>query len=252
MTKKTETKQSFFGFQQVDEENKKKMVEEIFDTVSSDYDLMNDILSLGAHRLWKRAAVNSCKLRPNYKVLDLAGGTGDMVKLMSSKVGEKGLIILSDINKKMLETGRDNIIDKGINNVISVLLDAEELPFKENSFDVISIAFGLRNLSNKQRSLESVLHCLKPGGEFVILEFSKPTNDYIRELYDLYSYEILPKVGEIVANSEESYRYLAESIRMHPNQEELLKLMQDTGYTSCQYENLSNGIVAIHKGIKPK
>ena len=136
MTKKTESKQSFFGFQQVDEENKKKMVEEIFDTVSSDYDLMNDILSLGAHRLWKRAAVNSCKLRPNYKVLDLAGGTGDMVKLMSSKVGKKGLIILSDINKKMLETGRDNIIDKGINNVISVLLDAEELPFKENSFDV--------------------------------------------------------------------------------------------------------------------
>ena len=160
MTKKTESKQSFFGFQQVDEENKKKMVEEIFDTVSSDYDLMNDILSLGAHRLWKRAAVNSCKLRPNYKVLDLACGTGDMVKLMSSKVGKKGLIILSDINKKMLETGRDNIIDKGINNVISVLLDAEELPFKENSFDVISIAFGLRNLSNKQRSLESVLHCL--------------------------------------------------------------------------------------------
>ena len=154
MTKKTESKQSFFGFQQVDEENKKKMVEEIFDTVSSDYDLMNDILSLRAHRLWKRAAVNSCKLRPNYKVLDLAGGTGDMVKLMSSKVGKKGLIILSDINKKMLETGRDNIIDKGINNVISVLLDAEELPFKENSFDVISIAFGLINLSNKQRSLE--------------------------------------------------------------------------------------------------
>ncbi len=252
MTKETKTKESFFGFHRVDARSKKKMVEEVFDTVSADYDLMNDILSLGVHRLWKRAAVNSCKLRPNYKVLDLAGGTGDMVRLMSSKIDKGGLIVLSDINKKMLETGRDNLIDEGINNVISVLLDAEELPFKENSFDVISIAFGLRNLSNKKKSLESVLRCLKPGGEFVILEFSKPTNHYIRELYDLYSYEVLPKLGEIVANSEESYRYLAESIRMHPNQEELLKLMEDSGYTSCQYENLSNGIVAIHKGIKPK
>ena len=157
MTKETKTKDSFFGFHQVDERSKKKMVEEVFDTVSADYDLMNDILSLGVHRLWKRAAVNSCKLRPNYKVLDLAGGTGDVVKLMSSKIDKGGLIILSDINKKMLEIGRDNLIDEGINNVISVLLDAEELPFKENSFDVISIAFGLRNLSNKKTSLESTI-----------------------------------------------------------------------------------------------
>ena len=252
MNRKISKEKTSFGFRNIDEKKKTKKVKEVFDTVSSNYDLMNDLLSFGVHRLWKRVAVNKCNLRPHHKILDLAGGTGDMVKLMSPKINEKGMLVLSDINQKMLHFGRDKLIDEGLTNVLTIQLDAQNLPFKENSFDVISIAFGLRNIANKKKSLRSALYCLKPGGLISILEFSRPTNENIREIYDLYSYEVIPKLGEIVAKSDESYRYLAESIRMHPNQGELIDLMKESGYTYCEYENLSNGIVSIHQGIKPK
>jgi demethylmenaquinone methyltransferase/2-methoxy-6-polyprenyl-1,4-benzoquinol methylase len=171
---------------------------------------------------------------------------------MAPRLNHEGTAILSDINEKMLVSGRDKLIDSGISNFLSVQIDAQTLPFTQDSFDVISIAFGLRNVTDKKRALNSILDCLKPGGKLLVLEFSKPTNEILREIYDFYSFEIIPKLGEIVLSSEESYRYLAESIRMHPNQEELKDLFEECGFENCNYENLTNGIVAIHTGTKPK
>ena len=190
-------------------------------------------------------------IRSDSFILDLASGTGDMVKLIAPKLEGKGEVVLSDINRKMLLSGRDKLLDEGIQNFQAIQLDAEFIPFENNTFDVVTIAFGLRNFVDKKKVLKAILSCLKPGGKLLVLEFSKPTNEVLREIYDLYSFEIIPKLGEFIANSEEDYRYLAESIRMHPNQSELKKLFEASGYTECSYENLTNGIVAIHTGRKP-
>ena len=245
-----DSKQTNFGFRQVEEKEKADLVGDVFDSVSQNYDLMNDLMSFGIHRLWKKIAVETSGLRDNFKVLDLAGGTGDMVKLMRSKISNQGSIILSDINWSMLKEGRDKLIDQGIEDVQIAQIDAQHLPFKENTFDLVTIAFGLRNVTNKQAALESILSSLKPGGKLMVLEFSRPTNEIFRELYDLFSFEVIPKIGEFVAQSEESYRYLAESIRMHPTQEELKGLMESAGFSNCNFDNLTNGIVAIHSGKK--
>ncbi len=245
-----DSKQTNFGFRQVEEKEKADLVGDVFDSVSQNYDLMNDLMSFGIHRLWKKIAVETSGLRDNFKVLDLAGGTGDMVKLMRSKISNQGSIILSDINWSMLKEGRDRLIDQGIEDVQIAQIDAQHLPFKENTFDLVTIAFGLRNVTNKQAALESILSSLKPGGKLMVLEFSRPTNEIFRELYDLFSFEVIPKIGEFVAQSEESYRYLAESIRMHPKQEELKGLMESAGFSNCNFDNLTNGIVAIHSGKK--
>ncbi len=249
MSDKT-TKETNFGFRQVDSQEKSKMVGNVFDAVSENYDLMNDLMSFGIHRLWKKVAIESSGLRADFKVLDLAGGTGDMVKLMKEKVKEEGLIVLSDINRKMLEEGRDRLIDEGIEGINLAQIDAQYLPFRNETFDLVTIAFGLRNVTNKEKALKSILGSLKKGGKLIVLEFSKPTNETFREIYDIFSFEVIPKIGEVIANTEESYRYLAESIRMHPTQEELKELMERSGFIECNYDNLTNGIVAIHSGIK--
>ena len=252
MNVKNPKPKTHFGYQQIDPKDKSEKVKYIFDNVVEGYDLMNDLMSFGIHRIWKRVAVEMSEIRPNSFFLDLAGGTGDMVKLMAPRLSHEGTAILSDINEKMLVSGRDKLIDLGISNFLSVQIDAQILPFKQDSFDVVSIAFGLRNVADKTKALNSVLDCLKPGGKLIVLEFSKPTNEMLREIYDIYSFEIIPKLGEIVLSSEESYHYLAESIRMHPNQEELKDLFEECGFENCNYENLTNGIVAIHTGTKPK
>ena len=244
------TKETNFGFRQVDSQEKSKMVGNVFDAVSENYDLMNDLMSFGIHRLWKKVAIESSGLREDFRVLDLAGGTGDMVKLMKETIKEEGLIVLSDINRKMLEEGRDRLIDEGIEGINLAQIDAQYLPFRNETFDLVTIAFGLRNVTNKEKALKSILGSLKKGGKLIVLEFSKPTNETFREIYDIFSFEVIPKIGEVIANTEESYRYLAESIRMHPTQEELKELMENSGFIECNYDNLTNGIVAIHSGIK--
>ena len=244
------SKQTSFGFRQVDEKDKADLVGDVFDSVAQNYDLMNDLMSFGIHRLWKKIAVETSGLREDFIVLDLAGGTGDMVKLMRSKISNKGSIILSDINWSMLKEGRNRLIDEGVKDVQIAQIDAQYLPFKDNTFDLITIAFGLRNVTDKKAALESILSSLKPGGKLMILEFSRPTNEFFRELYDIFSFEVIPKIGEFVAQSEDSYRYLAESIRMHPTQEELKDLMESVGFSNCNFDDLTNGVVAIHSGKK--
>ena len=244
------TKDTSFGFRQIDSREKSKMVGNVFDTVASNYDLMNDLMSFGIHRLWKRVAIESSSLRKDSNVLDLAGGTGDMVKLMRDKVGEEGLIVLSDINRSMLEEGRDRLINDGVEGINIAQIDAQFIPFEDETFDLITIAFGLRNVTDKDKAMRSMLRSLKKGGKLIVLEFSRPTNEIFREIYDVFSFEIIPKIGELIANTEESYRYLAESIRMHPTQEELKTMMEEVGFKDCDYENLTNGVVAIHSGVK--
>ena len=244
------SKQTNFGFRQVNEKDKADLVGGVFDSVAQNYDLMNDLMSFGIHRLWKKVAIETSGLREDFKVLDLAGGTGDMVKLMRNKISNKGSLILSDINWSMLREGRDRLIDEGIEDVQIAQIDAQYLPFKNNTFDLITIAFGLRNVTDKKAALESILSSLKPGGKLIILEFSRPTNEFFRELYDIFSFEVIPKIGEFVAQSEDSYRYLAESIRMHPTQEELKDLMESAGFSNCNFDDLTNGVVAIHSGKK--
>ena len=244
------SKQTSFGFRQVDEKDKADLVGDVFDSVAQNYDLMNDLMSFGMHRLWKKIAVETSGLREDFIVLDLAGGTGDMVKLMRSKISNKGSIILSDINWSMLKEGRNRLIDEGVEDVQIAQIDAQYLPFRDNTFDLITIAFGLRNVTDKKAALESILSSLKPGGKLMILEFSRPTNEFFRELYDIFSFEVIPKIGEFVAQSEDSYRYLAESIRMHPTQEELKDLMESVGFSNCNFDDLTNGVVAIHSGKK--
>jgi len=244
------SKQTSFGFRQVNEKDKTDLVGDVFDSVAQNYDLMNDLMSFGIHRLWKKIAIETSGLREDFKVLDLAGGTGDMVKLMRSKISNKGSIILSDINWSMLKEGRDRLIDEGVEDVQIAQIDAQYLPFKDNTFDLITIAFGLRNVTNKKTALKSMLSSLKPGGKLMILEFSRPTNEFFRELYDIFSFEVIPKIGEFITQSEDSYRYLAESIRMHPTQEELKGLMESAGFSNCNFDDLTNGVVAIHSGKK--
>ena len=249
MKDKSKNKTSF-GFKEVDSDKKADLVGSVFDTVSKNYDLMNDLMSFGIHRLWKKVTIETSGIKDHFVVLDLASGTGDMVKLMRDKISEKGTLILSDINASMLNEGRNRLIDEGIEDVHPAQIDAQFLQFKDNTFDLITIAFGLRNVTDKETALESIYKALKPGGKLIILEFSKPQNEVFREIYDLFSFEVIPKIGEIIAQTEESYRYLAESIRMHPTQEELKKMLEETGFSKCRYENLTNGIVAIHSGQK--
>ena len=212
---------------------------------------MNDVMSLGIHRLWKRYAVELAGLRKGQKVLDLAGGTGDLAALMAPKVGNEGKVIVSDINDSMLSVGRDRLTNKGqVSNLEYVQANAESLPFAPSTFDCVTIAFGLRNVTDKQKALESMYSVLKPGGRLLVLEFSKPTTEVLQKVYDEYSFKLLPKMGELIANDADSYQYLAESIRMHPDQETLKGMILEAGFDECDVHNLTGGIVALHRGFR--
>lgn len=240
-----------FGFKTVAKAEKQQLVANVFHSVAGKYDLMNDLLSFGIHRIWKRFTIDCSGVRKGQKVLDLAGGTGDFTAKFSRMVGETGEVILADINSSMLEVGREKLRNLGVvGNVSYVQANAECLPFAENTFDCIVISFGLRNVTDKDKALRSMYRVLKPGGRLLVLEFSKPIIDPISQLYNFYSFNILPKIGEIVVNDAESYRYLAESIRMHPKQDELKAMMEQAGFESVNYYNLSAGIVALHRGYK--
>jgi demethylmenaquinone methyltransferase/2-methoxy-6-polyprenyl-1,4-benzoquinol methylase len=239
-----------FGYKNVPVDEKASRVRGVFDSVATRYDIMNDLMSAGLHRLWKRHTIDQAAARPGHAVLDLAGGTGDLALKFARQVGPKGHVVLADINAAMLERGRQRLIDAGIaGNLTIAQVDAEKLPFGEGSFDRITIAFGLRNVTNKDAALQSMYRVLKPGGKALILEFSQPVKT-LKPAYDLYSFKVLPLIGKLVAGDEDSYQYLAESIRMHPDQETLLGMMQDVGFERCRYQNLAGGIVALHIGYR--
>ena len=243
--------QTHFGYEQVKTEEKASRVREVFSSVASKYDVMNDLMSLGTHRLWKRRAIQLLNLQPNHHVLDLAGGTGDLSALIYPKVRNEGRLVLSDINPDMLLQGRARLTDQGMMPGIEcTIANAEALPFAEYSFDRIIIGFGLRNVTDKAKALRAMLSCLKPGGMALVLEFSKPTHSALGKVYDWYSFNLLPKLGGWIAQDEDSYRYLAESIRMHPDQQGMLHLMEDAGFARVDYQNLAGGIVAIHRGYR--
>jgi demethylmenaquinone methyltransferase/2-methoxy-6-polyprenyl-1,4-benzoquinol methylase len=248
MTNKNTT---HFGYEQVPENEKAQRVRAVFDSVASRYDLMNDLMSLGIHRLWKRAAVELAGIRPGHKVLDLASGSGDLAARFAGLVGPAGLVVMSDINAAMLEQGRMRMADQGlVGNIEYAQINAEAIPFPENSFDCITIGFGLRNVTDKKKALDSMYQALKPGGRVLILEFSHPRSKPLKAAYDIYSFQLLPLMGRLVANDAASYRYLAESIRMHPDQETLKTMLEQAGFERCDYHNLSGGIVAVHRGFK--
>lgn len=240
-----------FGYQSVDATAKAGMVGEVFDSVASRYDVMNDLMSFGVHRLWKRITVAQAAARAGHSILDLAGGTGDLAAKFSSRVGPQGKVVLTDINNAMLSTGRDKLIDSGVaSNVEYVQANAECLPFDDDSFDTITMAFGLRNVTDKDKALCSMHRVLKPGGKLLVLEFSKPVLPLLGKAYDAYSFTALPLMGKLVANDAQSYRYLAESIRMHPDQQTLESMLQSAGFSQTSYVNLTGGVVALHKGYK--
>ncbi len=240
-----------FGFKQVATEEKVKLVRNVFDSVAGQYDVMNDLMSLGIHRIWKRIAVQLSNVRQAASVLDLAGGTGDLTTLFQQRVGKNGQVVLADINAEMLKTGRDRLTDRGlVGNIRYAQVNAECLPFADNTFDCVCIGFGLRNVTDKDAALRSMHRVLKPGGCVIVLEFSHPTDAITEKVYDFYSFNILPKIGKFVAKDEESYRYLAESIRMHPKQTELKTMMENAGLERCEYFNMTHGIVAVHRGYK--
>jgi demethylmenaquinone methyltransferase/2-methoxy-6-polyprenyl-1,4-benzoquinol methylase len=241
-----------FGYKTVDAKEKVKLVAGVFHSVAAKYDLMNDLMSGGVHRLWKRFTIELSGVRPGNKVLDIAGGTGDLTAKFSRIVGRDGKVVLADINDSMLKVGRDKLIDKGIvGNVEYVQANAECLPFPDNYFDCVSIAFGLRNVTDKDAALRSMLRVLKPGGRLLILEFSKPQSAVLGKLYDTYSFTALPVLGKLIANDADSYRYLAESIRMHPDQDTLKQMMETAGFARAEYFNMTGGVVALHRGLKP-
>ena len=240
-----------FGFQTVNKANKVDMVADVFHSVAGKYDMMNDVMSMGIHRLWKRFTIDCSGVRKGQKVLDLAGGTGDLTAKFSRIVGDEGLVVLADINNSMLNVGRDKLRDRGfVGNIRYVQANAEALPFPDDYFDCITIGFGLRNVTDKDQALQSMYRVLKPGGRLLILEFSKPETELLSKVYDAYSFHILPKMGELIASDADSYRYLAESIRMHPDQETLKSMMADAGFEQIHYYNLTGGIVALHRGYK--
>ena len=247
----SEQRTTDFGYRQVPEEEKTRLVGVVFDSVATRYDLMNDLMSGGIHRIWKRVTIELSGVREGHRVLDVAGGTGDLSSRFARIVGPNGRVVLSDINESMLRVGRDKLIDSGtIANLEFVLADAERLPFAERSFDCVTIAFGLRNVTHKERALESMLRVLRPGGRLLVLEFSKPTNELLGKLYDAYSFGVLPRLGRLVTGDADSYRYLAESIRMHPDQDAMRDMMEDAGFERCDYHNMTGGIVAIHRGFR--
>lgn len=244
----SEDRATHFGFRQVAESEKARKVGEVFHSVAQRYDLMNDVMSAGLHRLWKRYTVDSSGVLPGQRVLDIAGGSGDLSLLFARKVGSLGRVILTDINASMLAVGRDRMLDLGL-PIPVVQCDAEKLPFPSNHFDCVSVAFGLRNMTRKDRALREMRRVLKPGGKLLVLEFSQIWKP-LQPAYDAYSLKVLPVMGRLLANDEDSYRYLAESIRVHPDQETLEQMMLDAGFSRVDYHNLSAGIVALHRGYK--
>lgn len=248
----SDSNSTHFGYKTVQSEDKEGMVAGVFHSVAAKYDLMNDLMSAGIHRLWKRFTIELSGVREGHTVLDIAGGTGDLAAKFSRLVGSEGTVVLADINDSMLKVGRDKLTDLGIvNNIEYTQANAEKLPFPDNTFDCITIAFGLRNVTNKDAALRSMLRTLKPGGRLLILEFSKPGSELLGKAYDAYSFKLLPAMGKLIANDADSYRYLAESIRKHPDQESLKDMMVEAGFARCEYYNMTGGIVAVHKGIKP-
>lgn len=248
----TEEPVTHFGYKSVPESQKAEKVAEVFHSVAAKYDLMNDLMSGGIHRLWKRFTIELSGARPGNRILDIAGGTGDLTRQFSRLVGPTGEVVLADINASMLKVGRDRLLDKGAaGNIRFVQADAEKLPFPDNHFDVVTIAFGLRNVTHKEDAIASMLRVLKPGGRLLVLEFSKPTNPLFAKAYDAYSFSLLPLMGKLITNDSESYRYLAESIRMHPDQDTLKAMMVTAGFDCVTYHNMTGGVVALHRGIKP-
>jgi demethylmenaquinone methyltransferase/2-methoxy-6-polyprenyl-1,4-benzoquinol methylase len=240
-----------FGFKDVDKDSKAGMVADVFHSVASRYDLMNDLMSGGIHRIWKRFTIELSGVRKNNAVLDIAGGTGDLAARFAELVGPEGRVVLADINDSMLQVGRDKLLDTGrLGNIEFVQADAQSLPFPDDSFDCVTIAFGLRNVTDINSALRSMLRVLKPGGRLLVLEFSKPENELLSKAYDTYSFRVLPVMGKLVTNDSESYQYLAESIRKHPDQDTLRDMMEDVGFSQCEYHNMTGGIVALHRGIK--
>ncbi|BAN68040.1 bifunctional demethylmenaquinone methyltransferase/2-methoxy-6-polyprenyl-1,4-benzoquinol methylase UbiE [endosymbiont of unidentified scaly snail isolate Monju] len=240
-----------FGFRQVPKQEKARLVRGVFDSVAEKYDIMNDLMSFGVHRLWKRFAIELAGVRPGQTVLDLASGTGDLADRFAGLVGPQGLVVMSDINASMLSVGRDRMLDRGhAGNMAFALINAEQLPIADASVDLVTIAFGLRNVTDKESALAEMYRVLRPGGRALVLEFSHPTSRPLEKLYDIYSFGVLPRMGQLVANDAESYRYLAESIRMHPDQETLKGMMEAAGFERCDVHNLTGGIVAIHRGFR--
>jgi demethylmenaquinone methyltransferase/2-methoxy-6-polyprenyl-1,4-benzoquinol methylase len=237
-----------FGFKSVDESQKARRVRGVFDSVASRYDVMNDLMSMGLHRAWKAYTIAVANPRPGDRVLDIAGGTGDLAAAFHKKVGASGTVVHTDINEAMLRQGRDRLTDSGV-LLPTAICDAETLPFAANTFDLVSVAFGLRNMTHKDRALAEMNRVLRPGGKLLVLEFSKVAKP-LEKVYDWYSFKVLPQIGQWVADDADSYRYLAESIRMHPNQETLKQMLQDAGFERCEYFNLTQGVVAIHRGYK--
>jgi demethylmenaquinone methyltransferase/2-methoxy-6-polyprenyl-1,4-benzoquinol methylase len=249
---KPDSQSTHFGYKTVASEQKEKLVAGVFHSVAAKYDIMNDLMSAGIHRIWKRFTIELSGVRRGHQVLDIAGGTGDLAAKFSKIVGPEGRVVLADINESMLRVGRDKLTDSGIvGNIEYAQANAEALPFPDNTFDCITIAFGLRNVTDKDAALRSMLRVLKPGGRLLVLEFSKPGNELLSKAYDTYSFKLLPFMGKLIANDEDSYRYLAESIRMHPDQQTLKTMMEDAGFARCEFHNMTGGIVAVHKGIKP-
>ncbi len=247
----TEKKTTHFGFSEIPIQEKTQRVADVFHSVASRYDLMNDLMSFGLHRLWKRFTIAKSNVRAGQYVLDIAGGTGDLAREFSKLVGQKGFVVLADINEKMLQRGRERLLDQGIvGNIGFVQADAEMLPFPDHYFDCITIAFGLRNVTNKINAMQSMYRVLKPGGKLLVLEFSKPVLPLLNSLYDTYSFKIIPKLGEWITRDADSYQYLVESIRMHPDQETLKNMLLDCEFENVCYHNLAGGIVALHEGFK--
>jgi demethylmenaquinone methyltransferase/2-methoxy-6-polyprenyl-1,4-benzoquinol methylase len=240
-----------FGFENVPPADKAQRVRAVFDSVAGNYDLMNDLMSFGVHRLWKQFALSLTGLKPGGRALDVAGGTGDLAAGLLRQVGKSGQVVLSDINRNMLETGRDRLLDSGFaGNWHCLVADAERLPFADDCFDCVTIGFGLRNVTDKAAALSSMHRVLKAGGQLLVLEFSKPVAPGLKPLYDAYSFKVLPALGRWIAKDAASYRYLAESIRRHPDQETLKRMLEDAGFGAARYHNLTGGIVALHRGYK--
>jgi len=237
-----------FGFETVDESQKANRVRGVFDSVASKYDIMNDLMSMGLHRLWKAYTIAASGVREGHKVLDIAGGTGDLAMAFAKRVGPHGTVVHTDINEAMLSTGRDRLVNEGL-MLPTTICDAEHLPFPTGTFDIVTVAFGLRNMTHKDAALKEMCRVLKPGGRLLVLEFSKVAKP-LEKAYDFYSFKLLPKIGKVVANDEDSYRYLAESIRMHPDQATLKAMMKEAGFGHVDVHNMTGGVVALHMGLK--